>query len=89
MYQDGPIEGRVGGTVRGQSPIFSVGCVGRLASVQALADGRSNILLQGLERYEIQEEFLIKVIAKPYYLKAAQWSCCARAGVAPVSDGCA
>lgn len=44
----------------GNPPIFSVGCVGRLASVQALADGRSNILLQGLERYEIQEEFFDK-----------------------------
>ena len=28
--------------------------------MQGLADGRSNILLQGLERYEIQEEFYEK-----------------------------
>jgi Lon protease-like protein len=41
----------------GNPPIFSVGCVGRLASVQSLPDGRSNILLQGIERYDIQEEF--------------------------------
>ena len=34
----------------GNPPIFSIGCVGRLASVQALPDGRSNILLQGLEQ---------------------------------------
>jgi Lon protease-like protein len=34
-----------------------MGCVGRLVSVQPLADGRSNILLQGLERFEITEEF--------------------------------
>jgi Lon protease-like protein len=38
-------------------PIFAIGCVGRLATVQKLADGRSNILLQGIERYEIREEF--------------------------------
>jgi uncharacterized protein len=38
-------------------PIFSIGCVGRLATVQKLPDGRSNILLQGIERYEIREEF--------------------------------
>ncbi|MBS0171815.1 MAG: LON peptidase substrate-binding domain-containing protein [Nitrospira sp.] len=44
----------------GNPPIFSMGCVGRLASVQALPDGRSNILLQGLDRYEIQEEFFDK-----------------------------
>jgi uncharacterized protein len=40
----------------GNPPIFSMGCVGRLVSVQPLADGRSNILLQGLERFEIAEE---------------------------------
>lgn len=44
----------------GNPPIFSVGCVGRLASVQTLPDGRSNILLQGLERYEVHEEFYEK-----------------------------
>lgn len=37
-------------------PVFPMGCVGRLVSVQALPDGRSNILLQGLERFEIDEE---------------------------------
>jgi Lon protease-like protein len=44
----------------GNPPIFAVGCVGRLASVQTLPDGRSNILLQGLERYEVREEFYEK-----------------------------
>ena len=41
-------------------PIFSMGCVGRLVSVQTLPDGRSNILLQGIERYEVREEFFDK-----------------------------
>jgi Lon protease-like protein len=40
----------------GNPPIYSIGCVGRLVSVQPLADGRSNILLQGLERFEVAEE---------------------------------
>ncbi len=40
----------------GNPPIFSMGCVGRIVSVQPLVDGRSNILLQGLVRYEIQTE---------------------------------
>jgi Lon protease-like protein len=41
----------------GHPPVFSMGCVGRMASVQTLADGRSNILLQGLERFEIEREW--------------------------------
>ena len=40
----------------GNPTVFSIGCVGRLVSVQQSPDGRSNILLQGLERYEILEE---------------------------------
>src|SRR5215472_11708692 len=40
----------------GNPPIFPMGCVGRIVSVQPLVDGRSNILLQGLERFEIQTE---------------------------------
>ena len=41
----------------GHPPVFSMGCVGRLVSVQPMADGRSNILLQGLERFEIEREW--------------------------------
>ena len=44
----------------GNPPVFSMGCVGRLANVQPLADGRSNILLQGLERFEIEREWYDK-----------------------------
>jgi Lon protease-like protein len=44
----------------GHPPVFSVGCVGRLASVKPLADGRSNILLQGLERFAIEREWYDK-----------------------------
>lgn len=40
----------------GNPPIFDVGCVGRLVSVQPLPDGRFNILLQGLSRFEICEQ---------------------------------
>jgi Lon protease-like protein len=40
----------------GNPAIYPVLCVGRLVSVQSLSDGRSNILLQGLERCEIREE---------------------------------
>jgi len=46
----------------GNPPVFSTGCVGRLVSVQPLPDGRSNILLQGLERFEIT----LESYEKPY-----------------------
>lgn len=41
----------------GNPPVFSIGCVGRLVSVELLPDGRSNIILQGLERCEFLEEY--------------------------------
>ncbi|MBD0315300.1 MAG: LON peptidase substrate-binding domain-containing protein [Nitrospiraceae bacterium] len=44
----------------GNPPVYPVVCVGRLVSVQPLPDGRSNILLQGLERCTIQEEHFDK-----------------------------
>ncbi len=46
----------------GNPPIYSIGCIGRLVSVQPMADGRSNILLQALERCEIRQEYF----EKPY-----------------------
>lgn len=42
--------------------IYPALCIGRIVSVQPLPDGRSNILLQGLERCEILEEHF----EKPY-----------------------
>lgn len=46
----------------GNPTIYPILCVGRIVSVQPLSDGRSNILLQGLERCEIHEEHF----EKPY-----------------------
>jgi Lon protease-like protein len=46
----------------GNPPIYPIVCVGRLVSVQSLPDGRSNILLQALERAEVQAEHF----EKPY-----------------------
>jgi len=42
--------------------IYPTLCIGRVMSVQPLPDGRSNILLQGLERCEVLEEHF----EKPY-----------------------
>ena len=41
----------------GNPPIFPLGCVGRITHIQPLQDGRSNLILEGLHRYTIQEEF--------------------------------
>jgi len=44
----------------GNPPVYEVGCVGRLVRLERLPDGRSNILLQGLHRFDICEEFFDK-----------------------------
>lgn len=41
----------------GNPPIFSLGCVGRMTHIEPLQDGRSNLILQGLSRYTIEEEY--------------------------------
>jgi len=40
----------------GRPPIFPMGAVGRMVAVQNLSDGRFNVLLQGLRRFEIKDE---------------------------------
>ncbi|QDX27127.1 ATP-dependent protease [Sphingomonas suaedae] len=37
-------------------PLFEIGCVGRIADVEALEDGRFNIVLEGLSRFRILRE---------------------------------
>lgn len=44
----------------GNPPIYPVGCVGEMVRMVPQPDGRSNILLQGLREYEVQEEILTK-----------------------------
>ena len=38
------------------APLFSVGCVGKIADVEALEDGRFNIVLEGLSRFRVVRE---------------------------------
>jgi uncharacterized protein len=40
----------------GTPPVYPVGCSGVITHVEALADGRFNIVLRGLERFRIVEE---------------------------------
>ncbi|MBI4716021.1 MAG: LON peptidase substrate-binding domain-containing protein [Nitrospirae bacterium] len=37
-------------------PVFPVGCAGRIISLQPLADGRFNLVLEGIRKFEIEEE---------------------------------
>lgn len=37
-------------------PLFRVGCIGRMAQVEALDDGRFNIVLEGIARFRIRRE---------------------------------
>ncbi|MET0270022.1 MAG: LON peptidase substrate-binding domain-containing protein [Sphingomonas sp.] len=39
-----------------RAPLFDVGCVGRIAQVDALDDGRFNIVLEGLTRFRMLAE---------------------------------
>ncbi len=49
----GMIQPRGGGTV---PPLFSVGCLGHIAEIEALDDGRFNIILNGIARFRVLRE---------------------------------
>jgi uncharacterized protein len=52
----GMIQPRGGGE---QPPLFEIGCVGRIAHVEALDDGRYNIILEGLARFRMVAELSV------------------------------
>ena len=41
------------------SEVFDVGCLGRIGDVEALEDGRYNIVLEGLQRFTIERELTV------------------------------
>lgn len=41
------------------APLFNVGCLGRIGEVEALEDGRYNIILEGLTRFRIIRELTV------------------------------
>jgi Lon protease-like protein len=49
------------------TPIFSIGCAGRIEGVAELPNGRSNIVLRGVSRFHIDEE-LPPAEGRPYRL---------------------
>jgi Lon protease-like protein len=46
----------LGSRYEGTPPVYPVGCSGVITHVEALADGRFNIVLRGLERFRIVDE---------------------------------
>jgi hypothetical protein len=43
-------------SVEAGAPLFRIGCVGKIADVEALDDGRYNIVLQGIARFRVLRE---------------------------------
>ena len=54
MIQPRPV--LTGGPGQGEPPLFDVGCIGKIAHVEALDDGRYNIVLEGLSRFRMVRE---------------------------------
>jgi Lon protease-like protein len=43
-------------------PLFDIGCVGRIAEVEALDDGRFDIVLEGLSRFRVVRELEVATL---------------------------
>lgn len=41
-------------------PLYSVGCLGRMVDIEAMDDGRYNIILEGVARFDINAELDVK-----------------------------
>lgn len=44
------------------APLFTIGCVGRIAEIEALEDGRFNIILAGESRFRIARELQVPTL---------------------------
>ena len=51
-----------GGPEGASAPLFAVGCVGRIADVQALDDGRYNLILEGQSLFRIRRELEVTTL---------------------------
>ena len=50
------IQPRPGHDLAGAPPLFDIGCVGKIEHVEALDDGRYNIILEGTSRFRVVRE---------------------------------
>jgi uncharacterized protein len=64
----GMIQPKSGGST---PPLFEVGCLGRIGDVEALEDGRYNIVLEGLQRFTIIRELEVSTAFRQ--IKAELW----------------
>jgi uncharacterized protein len=55
----GMVQPRTGGD---NPPLFDIGCMGKIAEVEALDDGRYNILLEGVARFHIERELEVTTL---------------------------
>lgn len=55
----------------GNPPLFEVGCLGRIGDVEAMDDGRYNIILEGLQRFTILKELDVATTFRQ--VEAALW----------------
>jgi hypothetical protein len=61
--------------------VYEVGCAGKLVNVDALPDGKFNIVLHGLREFVVRRH----VFDKPYRQAEVSWRC---AGQAPLDASC-
>ena len=52
------------------APLFAIGCVGKIGEVEALEDGRFNIVLEGEARFRLLRELDVKT---PFRQVEAEW----------------
>jgi Lon protease-like protein len=54
----------------GQGELFAVGCIGRILDCTPLADGRYNVILEGIARFRVRREL---AVTTPYRQVEADW----------------
>jgi len=67
MVADALVKDRRIGMIQPQSalegaPLFAIGCVGKIAEVEALDDGRYNIVLEGEARFRVLRELKVSTL---------------------------
>ena len=69
LEDDGEDEGDGGGGCGGVPPVARVGCAGRIVEIEELADGRYNLKVAGMQKFEI----LAETGRKPYRTARVLW----------------
>ena len=54
-------------------PLFDVGCLGRISHIEALDDGRFNIILTGLARFRLVRELEVSTLFRQIEAELATW----------------